>query len=114
MQEKKGNPMKTETREIGQFSKIKFKDFGTLILTQGERESLTIEADDSLIDELIAEVRGDTLVLGLAEQNWFADHFHLFLIQSEGHLSPHLRLARKDQRQRQMRPALCRDGRRRR
>lgn len=46
--------MKTETREIGRFSKIKFKDFGTLILTQGERESLTIEAEESIIDGLIA------------------------------------------------------------
>lgn len=61
--------MKTETREIEQFSKIKFKDFGTLILTQGERESLTIEAEESIIDGLIAEVRGDSLVLGL-DEDW--------------------------------------------
>lgn len=61
--------MKTETREIGQFNRIKFKDFGTLILTQGEQESLTIEADDSIISELIAEVRGDSLVLGL-DEDW--------------------------------------------
>lgn len=61
--------MKTQTRELKPFSKIKFKDFGTLILTQGEQESLTIEADDAVFDELISEVRGDSLVLGL-DEDW--------------------------------------------
>lgn len=63
--------MKTETRQIGPFSKIRFKDFGKLILTQGEQESLTIEADDAIFDELISEVRGDSLVLGL-DEDWLA------------------------------------------
>ncbi|MCB2210213.1 DUF2807 domain-containing protein [bacterium] len=61
--------MKTEAREISPFSKIKFKDFGTLILTQGDQESLTIEAEDDIFNELVSEVRGDTLVLGL-DEDW--------------------------------------------
>lgn len=61
--------MKTETRSIESFDKINFKDFGTLILTQGEQESLTIEADEDLIDDLISEVRNGTLHLGL-EDDW--------------------------------------------
>ena len=61
--------MKTETRSIESFDKINFKDFGTLILTQGEQESLTIEADEDLIDDLISEVRNGTLHLGL-DDDW--------------------------------------------
>lgn len=61
--------MEKETRTIQSFDKIRFKDFGNLILTQGEQESLVIEADAELIGELISEVRGDTLVLGV-DENW--------------------------------------------
>jgi len=63
--------MKTETRLIESFDKINFKDFGTLILTQGEQESLTIEADEDLIDELVSEVRNGALHLGV-EEDWLS------------------------------------------
>ena len=63
--------MKTETRTIESFDKIKFKDFGTLILKQGDQEALTIEADEELMDDLISEVRDGTLYLGL-EEDWLA------------------------------------------
>lgn len=62
--------MKKESRSIGKFSKIRFKDFGKLILTQGDQESLDIEADEALLPELTAEVRDDTLFLGI-EEDWF-------------------------------------------
>ena len=52
------------------FIKVRCKDIGTLILTQGEQTSLFVEADDDLLSDLIVEVRGDTLVLGL-EEDWF-------------------------------------------
>lgn len=52
------------------FSKVRCKDVGTLILTQGDQVSLTAEADEELLSQLITEVRGDTLVLGL-EDDWF-------------------------------------------
>lgn len=60
-----------ESRQISSFNQISFRDFGTLILTQGETESLTIEADQEILSELISEVRGDTLVLGI-EEDWFS------------------------------------------
>jgi hypothetical protein len=63
--------MKTETRSVEKFDKIKFKDFGTLILTQADQESLTIEANDEVLSELIAEVRDGTLVLGF-DDDWFS------------------------------------------
>ena len=62
--------MEKETRVIQSFDKIRFKDFGNLILTQGDHESLTIEADAELMAELISEVRDDTLVLGV-DDDWF-------------------------------------------
>ena len=61
--------MKKEVRPVENFTKIRFKDFGTLYLTQGEQESLTIEADQQLLDELTAEVRDGTLFLGV-EDDW--------------------------------------------
>lgn len=51
------------------FNKIRCKDFGTLILTQGDTPSLVIEADQELLSEIIAEVRGDTLVLS-RDEDW--------------------------------------------
>lgn len=62
--------MRKESRSIEKFSKIKFKDFGSLILTQADQESLEIEADEQLLPELTAEVRGDTLHLGIND-DWF-------------------------------------------
>ncbi len=62
--------MKKESRSIVKFSNIRFKDFGKLILTHGDQESLVIEADEALLPELTAEVRGDTLFLGIQE-DWF-------------------------------------------
>jgi len=61
--------MKKETRTIESFDKISLKDFGTLILTQGDQESLTIEADEELLPELISEVRDGKLILGI-EDDW--------------------------------------------
>jgi len=61
--------MKKEMRSIESFDTIIFKDFGTLVLTQGEQESLTIEADEDLLPELISDVRNGTLVLGI-DDDW--------------------------------------------
>lgn len=61
--------MKKEIRAIESFTNIVFKDFGTLVLTQGEEESLAIEADEDLLSELISEVRDDTLILGI-DDDW--------------------------------------------
>lgn len=59
--------MKKETRTVENFDKINFKDFGSLILIQGDQESLTIEANEELHPELIAEVHDKTLVLGFGD-----------------------------------------------
>ncbi len=61
--------MKKETRSIENFNTIKFKDFGKLILTQGDSVSLTVEADQALLPEIITIMRDDVLVLGV-EDDW--------------------------------------------
>ncbi len=62
--------MKQEIRTIQSFIKINFKDFGKLNLIQGDQVSLTIEADEDLLPDLISEVHNGTLTLGL-EKDWF-------------------------------------------
>ena len=63
--------MKKEIPTLAYFNKLHFKDFGTLILTQGDQTSLTIEADEELLPELEAEVRNNTLHLGI-EDDWIS------------------------------------------
>ena len=62
--------MASETRIIDSFKKINFKDFGKLILSQGDRESLTIEADETLLTDIISDVSDGTLFLGFKD-DWF-------------------------------------------
>ena len=69
----------TEKREVGSFDRVHVRDIGEVILTQGEKESLVVEADADLISKVKTEVRSgvlnlevgsgwlDKLSLGLAE-----------------------------------------------
>jgi hypothetical protein len=59
------------------FSKVNCKDIGTLILTQGDQTSLVVEADDEILSELVVDVRGESLVLGL-EDDWFGQMGKVF------------------------------------
>jgi hypothetical protein len=62
--------MASETRIIDSFHQIHFKDFGKLILSQGDHESLTIEADETFLADITSDVREGTLFLGFKE-DWF-------------------------------------------
>jgi hypothetical protein len=59
--------MKKQIQLIENFTKIRFKDFGTLYLSQGEQESLEVEADEQMFEELTAEVNDGTLLLGVKD-----------------------------------------------
>ena len=48
----------TETREVSNFNAVEFTSFGDLTIQQGERESLTIEAEDNVLREIETVVRG--------------------------------------------------------
>ncbi|KPJ53361.1 hypothetical protein AMJ39_04980 [candidate division TA06 bacterium DG_24] len=54
----------TESPDVSNFNKISLNGSGTVNLTQGERESLTIEAEDNIMPYIEAKVKNSQLVLG--------------------------------------------------
>lgn len=56
--------IRTEERDVSNFKKVNLSGVGSLIITQGEQESLVIEADDNIIPLIEAEVIGDKLNIG--------------------------------------------------
>ncbi len=54
----------TEIRMVSSFDQVSLNGQGDLIITQGEQESLQIEAEDNLIPVIETEVRGNTLHIG--------------------------------------------------
>lgn len=81
------------------FSKVRCKDIGTLILTQGTQPSLVVEADEELFSELTAEIVGDSLVLGL-DDDWISrigKVFSSILNQTERRVVYRLTVADVDQ-----------------
>ncbi|MCB2210249.1 DUF2807 domain-containing protein [bacterium] len=62
--------MASESRDIHGFDAIRLDGAGTLKITQGETESLTIEAENNILPKLKSNVQGDTLVLGHQDNFW--------------------------------------------
>jgi len=61
----------TEERPVSGFSGVRLNGIGELIITQGSQESLTIEAEDNILPELVSEVHDGILVLGFEDDmNW--------------------------------------------
>ena len=48
----------------GSFNKVALKGSGNIFVTQGDSESLKIETDDNLMDKILYEVEGSTLLIG--------------------------------------------------
>jgi hypothetical protein len=63
--------MVTETRDVKDFDEVALQGRGDIILEQGEVESVVIEADETVMPHVKAEVEGRRLVLGL--EHWW-DH----------------------------------------
>jgi len=64
----KGNGSVTEeTREVGSFSEIDFSGIGEIVVTLGDVESLTIEAEENLLPYMETYNRGKTLVIKIQE-----------------------------------------------
>lgn len=57
----------SEDRDVSGFSRIHLIGGGELRIEQGAAESLTIEAEDNLLEYLTSEVEGDTLILTTQE-----------------------------------------------
>lgn len=56
--------MENEEREVSGFDEIQFTGIGNLIIEQGDKEALVVEADDNIIGLIETEVRGDVLHIG--------------------------------------------------
>jgi hypothetical protein len=57
----------TENREVSGFDSVSHTGIGRVIITQGDMESLTIEADDNLLEHITSEVKSGTLELGFTD-----------------------------------------------
>lgn len=60
----------SESRQVSGFDAIRLDGAGKLLITQGDSETLTIEAEDNIISDLSSTVQGNTLVLGFQEKFW--------------------------------------------
>lgn len=60
----------TESRQVSHFEAVNLKWTGELYITQGDRESLTIEADDNVLPYIKTGVFGNTLEISMD----FRDH----------------------------------------
>jgi hypothetical protein len=62
--------IKSETRKVSGFDEIDLDYPAEVIIKQGASESLTIEADDNLLPQLVAEVRDGTLHIENGERDY--------------------------------------------
>lgn len=60
--------VQTETRSVSGFDRVSLSGQGELILTQGEQESLEIEAEDNILAVIETTVRGDTLHIDIRDR----------------------------------------------
>lgn len=59
--------LKTETREVSNIERISLEDIGDLTIVQGDKEGLTVEADDNLLQYIETNMRGRELELKLKD-----------------------------------------------
>jgi len=55
----------SEERPVSDFRKVQFSGIGSLYIEHGEVETLTVEADDNLLEYIEVEVRNEVLYIGL-------------------------------------------------
>jgi hypothetical protein len=53
--------LRSEERPVAGIERIEMRGFGELVISQGERESLTVEGDDNLLYGFITKASGTTL-----------------------------------------------------
>jgi hypothetical protein len=62
--------IESETRKVTDFDAISIRYPAEVVILQGEKESLIIEADDNLLPQLSTKVSSGTLVIENNEDNW--------------------------------------------
>lgn len=61
----------TEPRHVSNFDRVSLSGSGEVIVTQGEHESLTVEAEDNIMQYIKTEVKQRTLILGFKRASWW-------------------------------------------
>jgi len=65
-----------ETRNVSSFSEISLRISGKLYLKQGEKQSVRVVAKESVLKDLITEVKGNELVIRFPNSNLFQRNFN--------------------------------------
>jgi hypothetical protein len=60
--------MVTEDRPVRNFNRVSLTGAGRIIVTQGDEESLTVEAEDNIMPYIKTEVQDGTLILGFTDE----------------------------------------------
>ena len=60
--------MVSEIREVSPFTKICMHNWGELIVTQGEKEDLVVEADEEFAEKVSTSVEDGVLILGVGRK----------------------------------------------
>ena len=60
----------SQTREVEECSGLTVKNIGDIYLTQDNTQSIRIEADDNLIDQVISTKENNSLLIGLEDGNY--------------------------------------------
>lgn len=61
--------IKTEQRNVGRFHGVRLEGVGKVLITQGDEESVSIEADDNVLEGVTTEVSAGILVIGMEDMN---------------------------------------------
>lgn len=69
--------MATETREVSNFDRLVMRGYGELRITQGDQESLTIEADEEILPYIKTGVRDGELRIDVVD-DWVERIFKIF------------------------------------
>jgi hypothetical protein len=62
--------IRSETRDVSDFTAVNFSAYGELTIIQGESEGLTIETDDNILPYVESTVSGATLTLDFDDGSW--------------------------------------------
>lgn len=64
-------PTRSQSREVDNFDSIEMEGAARLEITIGEKESVTVEAREEVIDRVRTDVHGDTLRIRSKPKDWF-------------------------------------------
>lgn len=67
----KNENLESQTREVSDFDGIILKSYGELFVTQGDRESLTIDAHPNIFPTISTTVKNGKLILKMSAKSWW-------------------------------------------